>query len=807
MEPSTIRPLYGSSRMIERAAVVFPQPDSPARPRDSPSPREKSTPSTAWTSPSWVSKYVLSPLTSRRAISPPPKPRVHDLVEGVPEEGEAEDHADDREARGDDPPGELARGDAVLEGLLDHLPPRVRVGPQAEVAQEGLRQDRHGDRQDPLREDEGEGVREHVPPGDPALARADRAGPVHELPLLQGQRLGPDEAGRRRPEGDPDHDRNGERGPAPRLLEKTHEDEGEDDRRQDEEEVRDPHEDLVDPAPVVARDEPHEGPEAHAHDGRQEADQDRNLGPPPETREDVPPQVVRPQPHDAVRRDVPCKVRLRGGAGVEVDPAQTAVLIPEEAEAREEGRADGHEDEDEEEDEPEHPQAALPEHPQELPPPVPFVVGPVDDEGLEGQPLRGGSGSRGPLRARQGQPAVDPATHRPPSLEADSRVQPCVQEVGDQVRDDDANREEQEDRLHERIVLGEDRLDGQEAQAVVREDLLDLDGPPEDVPQVQGDDRHHREAGVRHRVLLEDHPVREPLRAGRQDVVLREDVRKGVPHDDRDPRKLHEGEGERREDPMAEPFDEDRPGVRGIWSRKGMGPREERDDPDVLLEQDEEDVPEPERGDGVEEEPERKGCEVERLPAPPGGRGTNGDPEPDRDDGRGADEEDRPDRLLRDDLRHEAIALEEGVSPVPRERVHEVLVQLDVDGVVEAEDLHLPFQELGVRAVARPRPDERDRGIPGHHPKQDEVGDEDDEDRDCRVRDLLRDDRPHGHGWAASGFGAGREEANDPSSRLYGLLDTLTDRSGVSEEEAAQWARSPRPSSFSSSPGRRPWLR
>src|SRR6266540_3091682 len=56
--------------MIDRAAVVLPQPLSPARPRLSPSPRLKSTPSTARTMPSCVSKCVLSPFTSRSAISP-----------------------------------------------------------------------------------------------------------------------------------------------------------------------------------------------------------------------------------------------------------------------------------------------------------------------------------------------------------------------------------------------------------------------------------------------------------------------------------------------------------------------------------------------------------------------------------------------------------------------------------------------------------------------------------------------------------------------------------------------------------------
>src|SRR5206468_4070421 len=56
--------------MIDRAAVVLPQPLSPASPRLSPSPRVKSTPSTARTVPSCVWKCVLRPLTVRSGTLP-----------------------------------------------------------------------------------------------------------------------------------------------------------------------------------------------------------------------------------------------------------------------------------------------------------------------------------------------------------------------------------------------------------------------------------------------------------------------------------------------------------------------------------------------------------------------------------------------------------------------------------------------------------------------------------------------------------------------------------------------------------------
>src|SRR3989442_6477305 len=59
--------------MIDRAAVVLPQPLSPASPRLSPSPKVKSTPSTARTVPSWVWKCVLSHFTVRSGIVTAPR--------------------------------------------------------------------------------------------------------------------------------------------------------------------------------------------------------------------------------------------------------------------------------------------------------------------------------------------------------------------------------------------------------------------------------------------------------------------------------------------------------------------------------------------------------------------------------------------------------------------------------------------------------------------------------------------------------------------------------------------------------------
>ena len=67
-EPSTILAGgLGIRPMIESAVTDLPQPDSPTIPSVLPFSTWKETPSTAWTTPSRVKKWVLRSLTSSRA--------------------------------------------------------------------------------------------------------------------------------------------------------------------------------------------------------------------------------------------------------------------------------------------------------------------------------------------------------------------------------------------------------------------------------------------------------------------------------------------------------------------------------------------------------------------------------------------------------------------------------------------------------------------------------------------------------------------------------------------------------------------
>ena len=67
IDPATIRPGgFGTSRAIERAVTLLPQPDSPTRPSVSPYFMSKLTSSTACTTPLGVKKWVDRPRTSSR---------------------------------------------------------------------------------------------------------------------------------------------------------------------------------------------------------------------------------------------------------------------------------------------------------------------------------------------------------------------------------------------------------------------------------------------------------------------------------------------------------------------------------------------------------------------------------------------------------------------------------------------------------------------------------------------------------------------------------------------------------------------
>src|SRR6187200_1169728 len=136
------------------------------------------------------------------------------------------------------------------------------------------------------------------------------------------------------------------------------------------------------------------------------------------------------------------------------------------------------------------------------------------------------------------------------------RVESEVEEVGEQVEEDHRQREQEECRLQHRIVALVDRLDDEESDARVREDVLDGDRAADDEPERQRDERDDREHRVAEPVLPHRRPVREPLRPRGEDVVLAERLEHRRANDERVLTKDDEAERERGKDHVLEPVHE-----------------------------------------------------------------------------------------------------------------------------------------------------------------------------------------------------------------------------------------------------------
>src|SRR5262249_11770708 len=145
-----------------------PQPDSPTIPSVFPFSTEKLTPSTAFTMPSSVRKYVFRSLTSRRAIGAgalrQPDPRIDRGVEEVDEQVEPDDHD-----RGEDDHPLDGGGVVVVERLN-------RGAPEARQAVDGLGEygatEREPDVHTQHRHDGEHGVPKHVRAHDDRLRSA-----------------------------------------------------------------------------------------------------------------------------------------------------------------------------------------------------------------------------------------------------------------------------------------------------------------------------------------------------------------------------------------------------------------------------------------------------------------------------------------------------------------------------------------------------------------------------------------------------------------------------------------------------------
>src|SRR5437870_6876330 len=242
-DPPTIRPFDGSSFISASAVVVFPHPDSPSRPMASPSRRSDEAPLTAWTATPHVSNSTERSRTSRRVSSSAPEPRVQDLVERVSEEVEAEDDDDETQTRRNHPLGHSVCDGVVSDCLRDDpSPTHVVADGKVEEREDAFRENRNGDREDSIREDDRKGIRQDVADHDVRVGRADHPSAFDEHPLLEAQHLASDDAGGHGPAGESDHE---DDAPKVKVADAGGDDDHEDEEGDRQHDVVEAHDDLV----------------------------------------------------------------------------------------------------------------------------------------------------------------------------------------------------------------------------------------------------------------------------------------------------------------------------------------------------------------------------------------------------------------------------------------------------------------------------------------------------------------------------------------------------------------------------------
>src|SRR6266849_2592176 len=194
MRPLVIFPGSGTSRRIESAVMVLPDPDSPTMPTLSPFSISKLIPSTAvtvddepknWTRRSWTRSSGASFLV--------PHPGVEGVAQAVaqPVERHKRDRERDRRRQHN-----VRREVHTVIAVGCHGAPRGRRRgkAQAQEAQERLEKHSGGDGESRLDDDRSECVREDVADHDAKIACAAHAGRLYELAFPQCQSLASDQA-------------------------------------------------------------------------------------------------------------------------------------------------------------------------------------------------------------------------------------------------------------------------------------------------------------------------------------------------------------------------------------------------------------------------------------------------------------------------------------------------------------------------------------------------------------------------------------------------------------------------------------
>src|SRR6266508_3265431 len=119
----------------------------------------------------------------------------------------------------------------------------------------------------------------------------------------------------------------------------------------------------------------------------------------------------------------------------------------------------------------------------------------------------------------------------------DPGVEEAIRHVHEQIREHVGDGGEQDDPLHERIVLRQDRVDRELSDALPREDRLDDDAARQETTELQADHGHHWDEGVAQRMAEHDGAAVQPFRPRGADVLAREHLEQGRACEARDERR------------------------------------------------------------------------------------------------------------------------------------------------------------------------------------------------------------------------------------------------------------------------------
>src|SRR5712692_5398647 len=204
--------------------------------------------STAWTTPSSVLNSTARFSIDRTGSGTnSPLLRIQSVPEAVADEVDG-DHDEQQHETGED------RDPPLLRELLAARDERAerrrrRLDAETEEGQSRLDDDRRADRKRAADDDRPQRVREDVPEHDPHVAGPGGLRSLDVLLLTQREEDAAHDTGESRPEEEHEDDRDA---PLTALAEQRRRREQDRERRQRKHEVGDSHEDVVDPAAVVA---------------------------------------------------------------------------------------------------------------------------------------------------------------------------------------------------------------------------------------------------------------------------------------------------------------------------------------------------------------------------------------------------------------------------------------------------------------------------------------------------------------------------------------------------------------------------